>query len=80
MNKKSDEIVQAIAAIHAAHTNALVVLGKTLQEAGVLDPTHYTANIRTTIEANNSRIGPDVQRLLVDLAELMEMQDEVGTA
>lgn len=48
MNKKSDEIVQAIAAIHAAHTNALVVLVKTLKEAGVVDPTHYAANIRMT--------------------------------
>ncbi|MGQ3213038.1 hypothetical protein [Shinella sp.] len=80
MAKKSDEIVQAIAAIHAAHTNALVVLVKTLQEAGVLDPTHYAANIRMTIDANNARIGPDVQRLLIDLAELVEMQDEAGTA
>jgi len=80
MTKKSDEIIKAISAVHAAHTNALVVLVKTLQEAGALDPAHYAANIRMTIEANNSRIGPDVQRLLVDLAELVEMQDDAGTA
>jgi hypothetical protein len=80
MTKKSDEIINAISAVHAAHTNALVVLVKTLQEAGVLDPTHYATNIRMTIEANTSRIGPDVQRLLLDLAKLIEMQDDAGTA
>jgi hypothetical protein len=52
---------------------------KTLQEAGVFDPTHYATNIRMTIEANNSRIGPDMQKLLLDLAKLIEMQDDAGT-
>lgn len=80
MNKKSDEIIKAISAVHAAHTNALVVLVKTLQEAGAVDPTHYATNIRMTIEANTSRIGPDVQRLLLDLAKLIEMQDDAGNA
>lgn len=80
MTKKSDEIINAVSAVHAAHTNALVVLVKTLQEAGVLDPTHYAANLRMTIEANTSRIGPDVQRLLLDLASLIEMKDDAGTA
>lgn len=80
MSKQSNEIINAMSAVHAAHTNALVVLVKTLQEAGVLDPTHYAANLRMTIEANTSRIGPDVQRLLLDLASLIEMKDDAGTA
>ena len=60
MSKETKELTDAISAIHAAHTNALVVLVKTLQESGALDPVHYAANIRMTIDANTNtiRAGP----------------------
>lgn len=76
MKPKTDDIIAAISAVHAAHTNALVVLVKTLQEAGVLKPSEYATNIRMTIDANRDAIGPNIQRLLLELATLV---DDDGT-
>jgi hypothetical protein len=38
-----------------------MILVKTLREAGVLDPAHYAANIRMTIDANRTTIGLGAQ-------------------
>ncbi|MCQ4635015.1 hypothetical protein GB927_033670 [Shinella sp. CPCC 100929] len=80
MNKDTKELVEAVSAIHAAHTNALIVLVKTLNESGHLDPAHYAANIRMTIDANRNTIGPGAQRLLMDIASLLDIEDDTGTA
>lgn len=80
MSKDTKELVEAVSAIHAAHTNALMVLVKTLQESGHLDPAHYAANIRMTTDANRNAIGPGAQRLLLDIAGLLEIEEGSGTA
>lgn len=80
MSKDMDEMADALSAVHAAHTNALIILVKTLQEAGVLDPAHYAANIRMTIESNRNTISPGAQKLLVNLASLLDIREDSGTA
>jgi len=72
--KDTRELVEAVSAIHAAHTNALMVLVKTLNESGHLYPAHYASNIRMTIDANRTTIGPGTQRLLLDIASLLDME------
>ena len=80
MTKDTKELVGAVSALHAAHTNALMILVKTLREAGVLDPAHYAANIRMTIDANRTTIGPGAQRLLMDIAGLLDIEEDSGSA
>ncbi|MGJ7040463.1 hypothetical protein J2Y63_003728 [Shinella sp. BE166] len=80
MKKYTEEVVEAVSAIHTARANALMVLVKTFNESGRLDPAHYAENIRMTIDANRTTIGPDAQRLLLDIASLLEIEEDSGTA
>ncbi|MGJ7039655.1 hypothetical protein J2Y63_002913 [Shinella sp. BE166] len=80
MNKYTEEVVEAVSAIHTARANALMVLVKTFNESGHLDPAHYAANIRMTIDANRNTIGPDARRLLLDIASSLEIGEDLGAA
>ncbi|WP_439625916.1 hypothetical protein [Shinella sp.] len=80
MKKYTEEVVEAVSAIHTARAKALMVLVKTFNESGHLDPAHYAENIRMTIDANRNTIGPGAQRLLLDIASLLEIEEDSGTA
>lgn len=77
---KHDELLDLIAQLHAAQTNALVTLVKTLEEAGALKSEHYEANLRMFAEAFAAKSGPAVTQLILDLAEQISREGPEGNA
>lgn len=78
--REIDEIVDLITDMHAAQTNALLTLVKTLEEAGAIQAEHYEANLRMFAEAFAAKSGPAVTQLMLDLADQVSRQEPEGNA
>jgi hypothetical protein len=79
LSKETKEMAVAVSAIRRPYQRAYDAGKKTLQESGALDPAHDAANIRMTIDANRNTFAPP-RRLLSDIAELLEIEEDSGTA
>lgn len=77
---KHDELLDLVAQLHAAQTNALVTLVKTLEEAGALKSEHYEANLRMFAEAFATKSGSAVKQLMLDLADQISREEPEGNA